>query len=239
MLRSYLKTALRAFWRHQVFSAINILGLATGMACSLLILLWIKDELSIGAQYANAPHLYRVMAHEIADGRIATSEDTPGILADELKRQFPEVVYAAGLSWPEGHVLTVGDRVDRYLGYYAGTDWFHMYDIPLLAGTPATALSSPNSLALSRRVAEAYFGDAQTALGKSVRFDNHTDYQVTAVFENLPANAPEKYNFLLSWATFLQREPWLRSGTTVVREPGCNCTPTRTRLSSMPNSSRF
>lgn len=210
MLRSYLTIAVRNLWRNKGFTIINILGLALGLTCSMLIMLWINDELSVGTQYPNAPYLYRVMAHEIADGRTVTSEDTPGILADELKKQFTEVVYAAGYSWPEGHILTVGNRVDRYLGYYVGADWFRMYDIPLLAGAPATALGSPNSLAISRNVAESYFGNAQAALGKSVRFDNHTDYQVTAVFENLPANAPERYNFLLSWENFLKREPWLQ-----------------------------
>ncbi len=77
MLRNYLKIAWRNLVRNKAFSAINILGLALGMASSLLICLWINDELSIGTHYANAPHLYRVMEHEIADGRIVTDEDTP------------------------------------------------------------------------------------------------------------------------------------------------------------------
>ncbi|WP_332368533.1 ABC transporter permease [Spirosoma telluris] len=108
MLRSYLKIAFRNLVRNRTFSAINIVGLALGMASSLLIFLWIQDELSIGTQYENAANLYRVMENEIADGRIVTDEDTPGILADELKRQFPEIVHAAGLSSKEEHVLTVG-----------------------------------------------------------------------------------------------------------------------------------
>lgn len=211
MLRSYIKIAYRNLIRNRTFSAINIVGLALGMASSLLIFLWIQDELSVGTQYENATNLYRVMENEIADGRIVTDEDTPGILADELKRKLPEVIYAAGFSSPEQHLLTAGDKVTKQTGNFVGADWFRMYSIPLLAGTAATALNSSNNLAISKKVAETYFGNAQMALGKSIRFDNSTDYQVTAVFDDLPANAPDKYDFLLNWDKYLKREPWLNT----------------------------
>ncbi|RYF52314.1 MAG: ABC transporter permease, partial [Cytophagaceae bacterium] len=209
MVRNYLKIAWRNLVRHKTFSVINMLGLALGMASSLLIGLWIRDELSIGTQYPNAPHLYRVMENEIADGRIVTDEDTPGILADELKRVMPEIIYASGFSSPEHHVLSVGDKLSRQTGHYVGTDWFRMYGKTLLAGRPETALSAPNNVAISRKLAETYFGDVQTALGKAIRFDNWTDCQVTAVFEDLPANAPDQYDFLRNWLVFLKQEPWL------------------------------
>ena len=209
MLRNYAKIAWRNLIRNKAFSAINISGLTLGMAASLLIFLWIRDELSVGKQYTNGNNLYRVMENEIADGRIVTDEDTPGILTDELKKQFPEVVHAAGLSSKEGHIIAVGNTIARQTGCYAGADWFRMYSIPLLAGTPATALNAPNNVAISRKVAETYFGDAQSALGKSVRFDNAIDYQVTAVFENLPNNSLDKYEFLLNWDNYLKHNPWL------------------------------
>ncbi|MDB5242510.1 MAG: hypothetical protein JWP57_3135 [Spirosoma sp.] len=209
MFLSYLKIAGRNLIRNKTFTTINLLGLGLGMASSLLIGLWIQDELSVGTTYPNATHLYRVMEHEIADGRIVTDEDTPGILADELKRQFPEVVYAAGLSGQQEHVLTVGDKGIRQSGQYAGADWFTMYGIPLLAGTPATALNAPNKVAISAKLAKTYFGDPQSALGKSIRIDNATDYHVTAVFDNLPISVPDKYDFLLNWNDYLAHQPWL------------------------------
>ncbi|WP_332368534.1 ABC transporter permease [Spirosoma telluris] len=79
----------------------------------------------------------------------------------------------------------------------------------MLAGTAQTALNAPNNLAISRKLADAYFGNPQSALGKSVRFDNNTDFQVTAVFENLPANSLDKYDFLLNWDRYLKHNPWL------------------------------
>ncbi len=229
MLRNYLKVAWRNLVRNKTFSTINVLGLALGMASSLLIWLWIADELRIGTQYPNADRLYRVMAHEIADGRIVTSEDTPGLLADELKKRFPEVVYAAGFSWIESHVLAVGEERTRQTGYYAGSDWFRMYGVRLLAGTPAAALNAPDGIAISRKLAGIYFGAPREALGKTIRFDNHTDYRVTAVFEDLPANTtPYQYHFLLPWEVFLKREPWLSDwsnsgpGTRLQLHPGAD-----------------
>ncbi|WP_229317475.1 ABC transporter permease [Larkinella sp. C7] len=210
MIRNYLTIAWRNLIRNKTFSLINIAGLALGMASSLLILLWIQDELRIGRQNVNAATLYRVMEHETTDGQVVTDEDTPGILADALKKEFPEVVYAAGLSGKEEHVLTVGDKVARQAGHFVGNDWLTMYSLPLVAGSANTALRSPTSLVISKKLAEIYFGDPKTALGKSIRFDNRTDYQVTAVFDNLPVHSLDQYDFLLNWEGYLKREPWLQ-----------------------------
>ena len=211
MLRNYLKIAWRNLRRQKGFTFINIVGLALGMASSLLILLWVQDELSIGAQYPNAPHLYRVMENEIADGRIVTDEDTPGILAEELKKQFPEVVYAAAMSDREEHLLTANGKTARQTGHYAGADWFRLYGVPLLIGTPETAINRPGGIAISAKMAHLYFGSPQKAVGKPIRFDNWLTYQVTAVFANRPASNPEQYEYVLNWADYQQREPWTKA----------------------------
>ncbi len=210
MFRNYLTIAWRNIVRNKTFSAINIGGLTLGMASSLLILLWIQNELSVGTQYPNAPHLYRVMENEIADGRIVTDEDTPGILADELKKHFPEVVYAAAMSDREEHVLTAGGKTARQTGHYAGADWFRLYGVPLLIGTPETTVNTPGSVAISAKLAHIYFGSPQKAVGKSIRFDNWLTYQVTAVFTDLPTDTPEPYEYVLTWADYQRREPWTR-----------------------------
>ena len=233
MYTNVIKIAWRNMVRNKAFSAINVMGLALGMAASLFIFLWVQDELSIGKQYKNSPFLYRIMEREFSSGKVVADEDTPGLLAEELKKQFPEVQYAAGISWPEGHVLTVGDKMIRQNGCYAGADWFAMYSIPLLAGTPATALNAPSGIVISRKLAQAYFdGDPRNAIGKTIRFDNTIDYEVTAVFEDLPANEPEQYDYLLSWASFLERNTWLRDWT--------NCGPgTRIQLKPTADPQQF
>lgn len=211
MLRNYFKIAWRNMVRNKAFSAINILGLALGMGCSLLIFLWIQDELGVDNYHANGPHLYRVMQRQFSDGKIDAGNYTPGILADELKKQFPEVIYAAGYTgWEAQMTLTVGDKINKQSGHWAGADWFKMFSIPLLAGTPATALNSPTSIAISRKVAEFYFGNPVAALGKSIRIDNKNDYQVMGVFENMPQNSSDKYDFLINWQDCVTRNPWMK-----------------------------
>ncbi|GAB2586746.1 ABC transporter permease [Spirosoma areae] len=211
MLRNYFKIAWRNIVRNKAFSAINILGLALGMACSLLIFLWIQDELSVDNYHANGPQLYNVMQRQLYDGKAEAGHNTPGILADELKKQFPEIRYAAGYTgWEANMTFAVGDKNNKEMGHWAGADWFNMFSIPLLAGTPETALNSPTGMAISRNVAAFYFGDPVAALGKSIRIDNKTDYQVTAVFENLPDNSSDKYDFLINWQDCISRNPWMR-----------------------------
>ncbi|CCH52468.1 protein of unknown function DUF214 [Fibrisoma limi BUZ 3] len=211
MIRNYLKIAWRNLANNKTFSAINILGLALGMVSSLLILLWIQDELSVDNYHANGPQLYHVMQRQMYDGKVETGRFTPGVLPDELKQQFPEIIHAAGYTgWDARMTFTVGDKINKESGHWAGADWFKMFSIPLLAGTPTTALNTPNSLAISRKVAEFYFGDPTAALGKSIRIDNKTDYQVTAVFENLPTNTSDKYDFLLNWQDCITRNPWMK-----------------------------
>ncbi|SFO88698.1 duplicated orphan permease [Chitinophaga sp. YR627] len=208
MLNNYFKIACRNIVRNKAFSAINIMGLALGIASGLILLLWVQDELRTGRQYADIGRLFRIMEHEIADGRIVTDEDTPGLLADEVKSNIPEIAYAAGISSNEEHVLSAGEKSSRLTGCFAGADWFHIYNIPLLAGTATSALSMPDNIAISRKVAAAFFNEPHTALGKNIRFDG-ADYKVAAVFEDLPQQSTDKYDYLLNWQRYLKREPWL------------------------------
>lgn len=210
MLRNYFKIAWRNLIRNKAFSAINILGLALGMACSLLIGLWIQDELSVGRQYPDSANLYRVYQRTNQNGVITAGDGTPGPLAQELKQQFPEIVQAASFSWEEPHTVRVDNKVDKHFIRYVGADWFRLYDIPVLAGSSTSALTVPNGVAISRRIAETYFGNAQAAVNQSIRFDNKTDYQITAVYENLPANSEVKYDFLLNWSRFMTQNAWAR-----------------------------
>ncbi|RAJ74972.1 FtsX-like permease family protein [Chitinophaga dinghuensis] len=208
MLHNYLKIAYRSIIRNKAFSVINILGLAVGIASSLLLILWVQDEWQKGKHYDQLGDLYRIMENEIADGRIVTDYDTPGILAKELKVQLPEVAYAASISGHEDHIFSVGDKVTRQPGYYVGSDWFNIYRIPLLAGTRESALTEPGSVAISRKLAAIYFHSPDAALGKMIRMDDKKDLRITAVFEDLPSNALEHYEFLRNWEDYLKMIPW-------------------------------
>ncbi|MFB6457900.1 ABC transporter permease [Chitinophaga sp. Hz27] len=225
MVRNYLKIAYRNLLRNKVFSAVNILGLAIGMASCLLLLLWVQDERHMGKHSSHLNRLYRVMEHKTADGRIVTDENMPGILPDELKREIPEIEYAAGILQNGVHILSAGENVARFPGCYVGADWFKIYDIPLLAGNSSVALAGPADIAISRKLATLYFHDPAAALGQVIRLDDNKDLKVTAVFEDLPANSLDKYEFLRNWDVLLKKEPWLNKwensgpGTRILLKP--------------------
>jgi predicted permease len=199
MLRNYVKIAFRNLAKSKSFSAINTLGLALGMACTLLILLWIQDERSIDAFHANKNQLYRIYMREFFSGKMQGVIWTPGPLAAELKKGIPEIQFATAYEWPSPQTFSVGSKVNKQVTNTAGPDFFKMFSFKLLQGTSEAALKGPNSLAISRSMADVFFGSPEAAIGKSIRFDNRKDLLVTAVFENLPKNSTLQFDCLRNW----------------------------------------
>jgi putative ABC transport system permease protein len=211
MISNYFKIARRNLVRNKAFSTINILGLALGMTCSLLIMLWIQDERSVDGFHANGKQLYQVYERKSYDGKIEADYSTQGLLADELKRVIPEVQYASSMEWTEPYTFQVGEKVNKMEGTFAGADFFKMFSYPLLQGTKQTALNSPTGIAISRKMAEQFFGSPEKAIGKSIRYENSEDLQVTAVFENLPANSSQQFDFLRTWEAYVKVNDWVHN----------------------------
>jgi len=215
MLKNYLKIALRNLLRHKAFSAINIVGLALGMACSLLIMLWVQDEKAVDGFHVNGKQLFQVYEREHNEGRIEAGYATQGLLAEELKRVIPEVQYAGSLDYAAApgtlNTFEAGNKVIKESGNFAGADFFSMFSYPLLQGNPETALSAPAGIAISRKMAEEFFGSSEQAINKTIRFDNSENLQVRAVFENLPAHASRKFDFLRSWSDYVKQNDWVHN----------------------------
>jgi ABC-type lipoprotein release transport system permease subunit len=215
MLRNYLKIAFRNLLRHKSFSAINILGLALGMACSLLIMLWVQDEKAVDGFHANGKQLFQVYERWSNDGKIGAGYSTQGLLAGELKRVIPEIQYAGALDYaaPPGTMNTfeAENKVVKEAGNFAGADFFSMFSYPLLQGNPETALNAPAGIAISRKMAEDFFGSPGNAMNKTIRFENKEDLQVTAVFENMPVHASRKFDFLRTWTDYVKQNDWVHN----------------------------
>src|ERR1700759_5262285 len=111
MFRNYLKTALRNLWKNKVFSFINIMGLALGLACSLIIMLWVNDEYSVNAFHKNGSQLFSVYMKSYNDGKISAHQGTPGIMADGMKRVLPEVQYATNFDWGELSTFEANNKI--------------------------------------------------------------------------------------------------------------------------------
>lgn len=210
MLKNYLKIAFRNLVKHKVYSAINIVGLAIGMACSLLIILWVQDEKGIDAFHAHKNQLYRIYMKEFFSGKINGVIWTPGPLAQELKRQIPEIQYATAYEWPSDQTFAVGDKVNKFSINSADADFFKMFSFKLLQGTAQQALSNPNGIAISRTMAETFFGSPQAAIGKAIKYDNRRNYQVSVVFENIDPRSSIKFDCLRNWEDFTSENDWAK-----------------------------
>jgi putative ABC transport system permease protein len=215
MFSNYLKTAWRNIIRSKGFSAINIVGLALGLACSLLIMLWVNDEKNVDAFHANGKNLYQVYERNYFDGKINASYPTQGLLAEELKRIVPEIQYASGFEYASApgssSTFEAGNKIAKMNGMFAGEDFFKMFSYPLLQGNANTAINEPGNIAISEMMATYFFGDAANAIGKTIRFENSEELKISAVFKNIPANSSQQFDFLRTWTDFVKQNDWVNN----------------------------
>ena len=223
MIKNYLKTALRNFYRQKTHSAINIAGLCVGLACSFLIFMWIAHELSYDQFHAEGDRIYRLMRNHHGKSKISTLSSIPAPSAHLLRDRYPEVTETVLVTWNQPMLLTHGDQTFRERGQHADEAFFKIFTFPLLLGTPETAIAEPNDIAISERLAEKYFGSdwRKTALGQVfvvndshalLKYDNKS-FKVTAVFENMPINSTQRYDFILPIASYRADKPWLERWT--------------------------
>lgn len=213
MKRIFLKTAVRHLTRNTVHSLLNIGGLSLGLTCSLLILLWVQHETSVDNNLANGPRLYKVYEREYYKDHVDGNYDMPGLLAGEIKKKIPEVEDAIIIDEDVDELknFQVGDKIFRIMGTAAGTGLFTMFGYPLLEGSPTSALAGMKGIALSKKAAVQVFGSVHSAMGKTMRWDDDRDLVVTAVYDDLPATASRRFDYVVSWDTWMDRFPSNRS----------------------------
>ncbi|GAB4029106.1 ABC transporter permease [Spirosoma gilvum] len=209
MLRNYIKIAWRNIWKNKTFSFINILGLALGMACSLLIMIWVQDERHMDHFHTNDARLYRVMENQHYVGVINTFASTPGILAENIVKDIPEVQMASQMLWEEQTLFTVGNTFEKEKGRSVQGDFLTMFSFPLKEGDPKTALKRPDGLVISQKLADKYF-KGQNPMGKIIRVDNTDDLMVTGVLADIPENSSLKFDYLKSFDHWLKNNKWAK-----------------------------
>jgi len=193
---NYLKIVVRNIKKYKAYSFINIAGLATGMACCLLILLWVHDEWQYDRYHKNTDRIFRVYGK----GLINTSEInmalSPAPMAQTLVDECPEVESAVRLYNPGNVLIRHGDRYfteNRFL--FADASIFEVFTFPTIRGNPETALMRPNSLVLTKSTAQKYFGD-EDPMGRMIVLNNGTDYQVTGIVEDVPCQSHFHFDML-------------------------------------------
>jgi len=198
MFKNYLKTVLRHVKRHKGYSFINIAGLAIGMTCCILILLYIQYELSYDKFHEDAHDIYRI-AFKIPD-RIDMNASSFGLLAPALVQDFPEVQSAARIRKLQSTVFYKNHAFTEKNFFLADSQFFDVFTFPMISGDPEKALSQPFSVLITQEMTEKYFGD-EDPIGKTLLVDNKHEYKITGILKNPPQNSHFKFDFLASFIT--------------------------------------
>jgi putative ABC transport system permease protein len=214
LIRNYIVITLRNILRHKTFSLINIIGLTLGIACALIILIWVNYEFSFDKYHKNIKNLYFVYLVQDLISNKETSQYTSGPLAEDLNAQFPQIINTCRMG-----------RIQDVLFHYQPTDnpvedikiieqevmmtdstIFKMFTHPFTTGNPENALTDPFSIVLTEELANKYFGK-ENPLGKIIRLFNKYDMKVTGVIKNVPDNTHFKFKSLVP-VEFAKKTGW-------------------------------
>jgi putative ABC transport system permease protein len=220
MLRNYLKIAWRNLLKDRQFTLLNIIGLSVGLACTLLIGLWVADELGMEKYNANDARLYQVMSRHKTESGVVTGSYTPGILAGALKKEMPQVEDATELlpaSWfNAGGIAGFGDKKIKARPQYIDSNYFAMFTCPFVEGDRRELFVDKQGVAISESFAMTLFGTTQGIIGKTIRynfFDFSGDFVVRGIFQPNPHNATEQFDLLFNYANVLAIRNWLNTWT--------------------------
>jgi len=203
MLRNYLKTAFRGLWKNKGFSAINILGLAIGLATCLLILIYVTDELSYDRWNVNADRIYRLDNEIRFGGNHVVLAVAPAPGGPTLLRDYPEVEKEVRFRMNGGRLVKKGNQnIKEQAVILADSTLFDVFTLPMIAGDPHTALKEAHTVVITERMAEKYF-DATAAtmsavVGRTLTINDSIPYKVTGVIRNIPTNSHFHYDFFIS-----------------------------------------
>ena len=195
MFENYIKVAWRNLFRNKGFSLTNILGLTIGMTCTMLILLWVRDELGYDKFHSNYNNIYQVIANRDFKNQMMTDRNMVLPLASSLEAKYPQVKYAVVTTYNNDQLLAVNNTKLSKSGMNVSVHFFNMYSWKFLKGSPATALKEPSSIILTESAAIALFGK-EDPINKMVRVDNHKNAKVVAILADPPGNSTFQFDFL-------------------------------------------
>ncbi|MFT3934359.1 MAG: ABC transporter permease [Chitinophagaceae bacterium] len=214
MLKNYFKITWRNLMKDRQFTLLNLIGLSTGLACALLIWLWVSDERSVDTYNEKDSRLYEVMQNLTHDGMIETTTNTSGLLANALAAQIPEVEFATTVvqaSWFSNQgILTAGDTKLKASRQFVGQHYFDVFTCPFVAGDENKILSDKHSIAISNGLAIKLFHTPGNALGKMLNWSDGEftgNYQVAGVFKENPTNATNQFDIIFSFDLFSEKRP--------------------------------
>jgi putative ABC transport system permease protein len=212
MIKNYITIAYRNLIRKKGYSFINIAGLAIGIASSIIILLFVQDELSYDRHHQHADHIYRICMKASMQGNSFHAPITPAPMAATMLADFPEVKHAVRFfNFDSSPIIRRGERSFIESGFvWADSTIFDVFTLPMVNGDPGTALTRPNTMVLTESAARKYFGN-ENPVGQNLEMGNaRTNYEVTGIIEDLPANSHFSFDVIASFITHpnSQNQTW-------------------------------
>jgi putative ABC transport system permease protein len=235
MLKNYFRFAWRNLMNHRQFTVLNLMGLATGLACSLLIYLWVTDEWRVDKFHEKNDRLFQVMERQQQNGRVVVSHMTSGPVAGTLLQNMPEIENAVPVihySWfPKFTLVGSDDKKIKAVGQFAGEGFFTIFSYGLLRGDKLHLLSDPKSMVVSEALAMKLFNTTENIIGKTLEWQIgpvKRQAMISGVFKGTPVNSSEQFDFVLSFAGYEAFSPavkeWGNDGTNtyIVVKKGTN-----------------
>jgi len=205
MLKNYLKIAFRNLSRQKVFSLINIVGMAIGLACGILLSLWIFDELSYDKFHENGENIYRVLENQSYSSQNMQVAVTPAPLAESIKGDFPEVVGVTRYDDSYAQDFKVDDKeFSEIMGAFVDEEFLQMFSFPIIKGNQ-NPLSKKISIVITEGTAKKLFDDEE-ALGKNISL-YEKNFEITAIIQNVPENSHISFDYLLPFQILADRNP--------------------------------
>ena len=238
MLRNYFKTALRNLWKNKGFSALNIVGLAIGLATCLLIVIYVIDELSYDRYNEKADRIMRVDAEIKFGGNHFILAVSPPLAGPSMMQDYPEVEQQTRFRGQGGLLVKKGSlniREDRVI--YADSTLFDVFTLPMISGDPRTALTTPRSMVITEKMARKYFNGTDI-VGRSLIVDDSINYKITGVIRDLPSQSHFDFDFFLAMSQLSSSratDEWLSNNynTYVVMKPGTDPKKLEVKLKGM------
>ena len=214
MFHNYLKIALRNLTRNSVYSFINIVGLAVGIASSVFILLWVADEYSFDRFHKNYGSIYKLYQSQTWAQGISTNTSMPYRLKEVIKDKTSLIKHVVMTNWGEGNTLQVGDKRLNKLGLSASEDFFKIFSFSIVKGDENSALNDLNSIVITESTAKALFND-QDPINQLIKVDNGRELKVTGVIKDVPKQSFFRFDYVLPFAYYEATQQWVRNSKDV------------------------
>jgi len=220
MILNYFKITGRKLLKDRLFTFLNLAGLSTGLACSILIFLGIADEQQVDSFHEKDKHLFKVMYNIRTADEILTLDHTPSPLAESLLKEMPEVEKAVSVNtftdWFEGQGVVSNEHKNKKVkGIFASPDYFNVFSFPLILGDKNQVVADKQGVVISKQLAILLFDSPENSIGKAVNWDHRMNlpgpFRVTGVFGDLPTNSTSQFEIIFNYERLYEVDPYARN----------------------------